>query len=404
MAIIKCPECGHEVSDHAETCPSCGIAIAGHIARCPQCGYYYFNNLTVCPHCHAPRPADAATASQQNSVLKGNSGSADNVNNNSADAAHTGVQGGAGGGANGNNGASTEGNPNKNRNIIIAVAVAVIVVIVVAFNMCGNDDPDAKGDDKEQTAYEYAMQSDDPAVLQSYLDTYTDADEAHRDSIMAHLQRLQSIDADWNNALVSGTKNALEEYIEKHPDSPHKQEIWDKIDSIDWSIAKSKNTPEAYQTYISDHSDGKYADQAEDAIKKIKTKDVQPEEKQMVSGLFKRFFQSINTRNDGALTGTCEDVLTSFLGKPQATKNDVVTFMNKIYKADVSNMNWFINNDYDIKKREVGDEEYEYQVTFSAQQVVDKTTGEQKKTKFKIKAKVSPEGKISEMNMSKIIE
>lgn len=29
--LIKCPECGHQVSDQAQTCPSCGIAIAGHV-------------------------------------------------------------------------------------------------------------------------------------------------------------------------------------------------------------------------------------------------------------------------------------------------------------------------------------------------------------------------------------
>lgn len=31
MAIIKCPECGHQVSDHAKTCPNCGIEIEGNI-------------------------------------------------------------------------------------------------------------------------------------------------------------------------------------------------------------------------------------------------------------------------------------------------------------------------------------------------------------------------------------
>lgn len=38
------------------------------------------------------------------------------------------------------------------------------------------------------------MQSSDPMVLQSYLDTYKDADEAHRDSIMAHLELLKQTD------------------------------------------------------------------------------------------------------------------------------------------------------------------------------------------------------------------
>ncbi|RFF30584.1 zinc-ribbon domain-containing protein [Wenzhouxiangella sediminis] len=28
MALIDCPECGHQVSDKASTCPSCGVGIS----------------------------------------------------------------------------------------------------------------------------------------------------------------------------------------------------------------------------------------------------------------------------------------------------------------------------------------------------------------------------------------
>ena len=38
MAIIKCPECGRQISDKAPTCPSCGVEIAGKITKCPHCG------------------------------------------------------------------------------------------------------------------------------------------------------------------------------------------------------------------------------------------------------------------------------------------------------------------------------------------------------------------------------
>ncbi|MBO4785516.1 MAG: zinc-ribbon domain-containing protein, partial [Prevotella sp.] len=38
MAIIKCPECGHQVSDRAPLCPSCGVEIAGNIKKCAKCG------------------------------------------------------------------------------------------------------------------------------------------------------------------------------------------------------------------------------------------------------------------------------------------------------------------------------------------------------------------------------
>ena len=50
--LIKCPECGHQVSDQAKTCPSCGIDIAGKITRCPDCGEVIFKEQAECPMCH----------------------------------------------------------------------------------------------------------------------------------------------------------------------------------------------------------------------------------------------------------------------------------------------------------------------------------------------------------------
>ena len=52
MAIIKCPECGHQVSDKAPVCPSCGVEIAGKTVKCPQCGEVYFKDQAACPNCH----------------------------------------------------------------------------------------------------------------------------------------------------------------------------------------------------------------------------------------------------------------------------------------------------------------------------------------------------------------
>ena len=64
--IIKCPECGHQVSDRARTCPSCGVDIAGKVINCPDCGEYIFKDDHECPNCHCsinaaatePEPVD----------------------------------------------------------------------------------------------------------------------------------------------------------------------------------------------------------------------------------------------------------------------------------------------------------------------------------------------------------
>lgn len=409
MAIIKCPECGRQISDKAPTCPNCGVEIAGKIIKCPHCGEIYFSSQEMCPNCHEiasagpaapvtpaasvnpPTPPTPPTPPvppvRQTPMAAGNGGNGNNGN-------------GYGNGKYGNNPeneAQQKAKKKSARSILIISLVFSVLVCGILYYFYDNANRN-----KEEEAYEYAMQSSDPMVLQSYLDTYKDAEEAHRDSIMAHLEMLKSIDQDWTNALVSGSKQALEDYLQKYPNSPHKQEAWNKIDSIDWNVAKAADNVQAYQAYLDAHADGAHIEEAENAMKKAKSRDLQPEEKQMVSGLFRQFFQSINSHNADGLSATCEDILSSLLGKTSATKADVVTFMDKLYKENVANMNWHINNDYQIKKREVGEEDYEYQVQFSAVQNLDLTDGSKKQNNFKINAVVSPAGKVSSFNMTQV--
>lgn len=46
MALIKCEECGHEVSDHAKLCPNCGYQNNNII--CPECGTIIYNDDECC--------------------------------------------------------------------------------------------------------------------------------------------------------------------------------------------------------------------------------------------------------------------------------------------------------------------------------------------------------------------
>lgn len=378
MAIIKCPECGHPVSDKAPTCPTCGVEIVGKTITCANCGTTYFKDQALCPNCHCPNPLNAATSplpSIQTATLSQESNSTQSTSEHES---------------------STSEKKNNRFIWIISFVIALIICGTLYYFY------HSASQQQEEEAYEYAMKSNDPDVLQSYLETYKDADQAHIDSIMSHLNMLKTLDTEWTNAIVSGSKEAIEAYLQKYPNSPYREEAWNKIDSIDWQIAKKADTAEAYQTYLDEHTDGSHIEEAENAMKKAKSRDLQPEESQMVSSLFRKFFQSINTRNEDGLTATCEDVLSSLLGKPAATKSDVLTFMNKLYKEDITNMIWRINNDYQIKKREVGDEEYEYQVVFTARQEVSRNDGSTQEGNFKISATVSPDGKISAFNMARI--
>ena len=486
MAMIKCPECGHVVSDRAPSCPSCGAKIENEVVKCPVCGEAYFKEQAECPHCHH-RTANASTmeneqpnnvvppapqspsagvadtnvpqqpsnnayvqptvtpvaAQQQQNVYGSSQGmqsqASQHVNNayQGQPVQPTQQQGGyqaqpaqptqqqsgyQAQPAQPTNGPQPQfGNTQQpqygqvppqtpppgtqqpqNKNILTIALISVVALLFIGlgayffFGSSGN---------KEQQAYEYALNSNDPAVLESYLNNYRDADPMHRDKISQQLAQLKQSELDWTNTMVSGSKTALADYLSKYPNSTHKAEAERKIDSLDWLVAKKANTAEAYNLYVTEHPNGVYIDEANNSLNVAKTKNITPKEKEMLALVFRSVFRSINDRDDEGLTSNFSDFISSFLGKSNASKSDVIAFLNKIYKDDITAMEWRANNDMKITKREIGIDEYEYSVDFSAKQKIERED-EDKETEanYRIKAKVNPDGKITELNMVKVIK
>ena len=55
MALIKCPECGGQVSDKASNCPHCGYSMEQPSqAKCPECGGRIADQSKPCPFCGHP--------------------------------------------------------------------------------------------------------------------------------------------------------------------------------------------------------------------------------------------------------------------------------------------------------------------------------------------------------------
>ena len=52
MALIKCSECGNEISSSAKFCPQCGASVEQHF--CPECGVKLKGNEINCPECGFP--------------------------------------------------------------------------------------------------------------------------------------------------------------------------------------------------------------------------------------------------------------------------------------------------------------------------------------------------------------
>ena len=258
----------------------------------------------------------------------------------------------------------------------------------------------------ELEAYENAMMSNEPAVLQNYLDIYADAPSEHRDSIQSHLEMLKKVDSDWTNAVVSNSKAAILRYMQLYPNSLHNVEAKLKIDSIDWMEATQKNTIEAYQKYIDEHADGMYIDQAHDAYTLLDSKKVNAEDKANISAIFTSFFNALANNDEATLLSCVDIILTSFLHKENANKNDVIEYMHKIHnEAHVENVEFRLNNDWIIEKIDRGNGSFAFKVNFSIDKITQ-LSGDSNSSfdTFKVKASVSPDNKISELNMQRIVQ
>ena len=327
MALIKCPECGHQVSDKAATCPSCGVAIAGNVKR-------------------------------ENEVPKGK----------------------------------------RSMTIPIVAGVVAVIAVLVGLYFYNNVQ-----DRNELDAYENAMSCSEAAVLQNYLDMYADAPQAHRDSIMAHLALLKKVDSDWDDAMVNNTRSAFENYLRVHPESVHKTEALLKLDSIDWAFAAEADTPEAYSKYVADHADGMHIDEARLKLEKLEKSIIAEDEKLMVTSVLTSFFNALGNNDEEALTMSIDVVLNSFLHRAGATKADVISYMKRIHSPeDITGIVFRMNNDWKIEKIDLGEGECSYVVDFSVDEKIQRTD-ESKETfsSYKVNAKVSNHGKITDLNMKK---
>lgn len=387
MAIIKCPECGHQVSDHAKTCPNCGIEIEGNIKKCPECGEIVFKEADSCQACHHQFAGHAvAPAGSQPDGSEVVQVVAQYESDGREDAGRP------------------RGSNGRGRRVTTIVAVAFVIALLVVFGgMYFYQNTQEKN---EIEAYQNAMASDEPAVLANFLDIYTDAPAAHRDSVSARLDNLKRVDTEWDNAVASGSKAAIERYVKMHPNSVHLVEAKLKIDSLDWVAATEDNTVEAYKAYMENHAEGLYVYEAQKRFEELDAQQVTDKDKQDVSSLFSGYFTALAANDEDGVTACLANIMTSFLHKADATKVDVIEYMKRMHsQADITRMSFRMNNDWKIEKIPAADGAYGYSVTFSVDQKLEHTDPANNAfTTLKVEAKVSPDMKISELNMKKIVQ
>nr|WP_314692389.1 zinc ribbon domain-containing protein [uncultured Prevotella sp.] len=415
--IIKCPECGHQVSDKAPVCPSCGVEIAGHIIKCSHCGELYLKEESSCPNCHHTEhhvessvtagehhtseatneskvqepvvlmSVDKEKATGNDDVIitaeeteehetdnyddktqdsfiepemKEEAVDADFIMDDNADEEVI---------ANAEAIAEDEeeSTPDKNNHLSLAVSLLIAAITAAVLLFLYNQGVGASKANNEQEAFAQAMSSSEPTVLKNYLKENPSASKAHRDSISARLkvlttttQNMQQSDNDLSVALTSNSKEVLQQFIAKYPDSKHRGELEAKIDEIDWAGAVAKNNENAYLGYKAQHPNGIHSKEADEKLKNILTPEKAEEsadakvtdgERAKAVAAVRQLLQGINSKSTDKISGAVAPSL-NFLGSGGATVKDIRRYMtDRLYQADVKTINWHLGSPAEVTKK-----------------------------------------------------
>ena len=232
----------------------------------------------------------------------------------------------------------------------------------------------------EEEAYEQAIESHNEEELQRFLAHYGTAPREHRDLVKALLQRMRD-----------NERNREE------------QEQLDAIDSTDYALARQLNTVEAYEKYMRMHPKSKHLEDAKDRIIELSKYNATTEDIDFARSVCRRFFQAINSHNEEHLLSTVQPVMTQFLNRNSATNADVVTFMEKLYKPDVTNLNFRIIDPFNVKRVEGDDDIMLLKAVFTVTLNIDRTDNTKERfSTYGVTAEITPDGLISKFNLKKI--
>ena len=358
--IIKCPECGHQVSDKAPICPSCGVEIAGHLIKCSYCGEIYLKEDAVCPNCHH-------SASTDNSVneddVKTEPVKDDSQNNGDYSEAETSSVELVVSAESIEEEPRLDGTPtqdtltiespsndtevstddvivkpeSKNNNhtpLFVSLLIALVIcAVLLFFYKRGNDNHEAE-------EYKIALKSNNRQVMEQYLEDYPNAPLIHINSINNLLKQTQQNNDEWGRVIQQNTIASYKAYLETHPNTPYKNEILKRVEELYWNEVVNQNTEAAYLGYREKYPKGIHVKEADEKLKIMLDNTSTPSEEKVAVSAVRQFLQGLNSKSTSKIEGVTASSF-NFLGAGGATIADVSKYMReKLYQADVKEITW----------------------------------------------------------------
>ena len=287
--------------------------------------------------------------------------------------------------------------PPKKHTWVYILVVGIILAAIVGLGAVYYFYQSSQSEDK---AYVMLEGNENVQDYEDYLKNYPNG--PHAEEVRQRLEELKTMYADWTRIQNSEYATDFERFKESHPTSTLVKQADMKIDSLDWVTAQKLNTPEAIEEYLDKHPEGRYISEAGIAQNELANTQVSDAERQGISESLNGFFQAFANNDESSLFTYITPTMTQFLSKRNATKADVGNIVKNTYSEDIENCSFVLNNDYQITKSVSSDGKMTYKVSFSVDQHIQRSGEGKTFGSYTANATLTGEFKLSALTLKEI--
>ncbi len=235
---------------------------------------------------------------------------------------------------------------------------------------------------------------------ENYLKQFPDG--AHAEEVRERLAQLKTMYSDWTSIANSEYASDFERFKEQYPNSQLVKKCELKIDSLDWVKAVKLNTPEAMEEYMEKHPEGRYISEAGIAQSTLATTQVDEADRSGIAEVLTEFYRAFANNDEASLCTYITPTMSQFLSKKNATKADVVALVKSTYSEDIENCSFVLNNDYEITKSVSNNGKVTFKVNFSVDQHIQRSSEGKTFGSYTANATLTGDLKISSLTMKEV--
>ena len=209
--------------------------------------------------------------------------------------------------------------------------------------------------EKEEEAWNLVMKyrnNFDADRLEDALDDYISdfSSGLHSAEAKSMYENLVREKAAWRAAVSQNKSQAMHDFMDMFSNGFYHKTAYVKLDSLSFFEAKNKNTKEAIDYYIDTFSDGKYVDEAMAISEKLNNGNLTNQERENVKAVLDNHFQALADNDETLLRSTIGQSVNSYLGKTDLTPEDMVDYMNNLYEENGGDGGFYTVHNIEIKK------------------------------------------------------